>query len=240
MKKAIIIGATSGIGRALAEKLSREGYELGLAGRREALLKEIQGSLPAASHVCPMDVAETETARRAFQELLAAMGDVELVILNAGVGSKNRHDWETEKKVIDVNVRGFVAASQVAVDHFKTRGGGHLVGISSVAGLIGLGRAGAYSASKAFISTYMQALRQRSIRTGMNIVVTDIKPGYVATEMTEGRRGLFWMCSVETAADQIYRAIVKRKHHAYITRRWRLIGWLIKAMPEWLYLRLPV
>lgn len=239
MKKAIIIGATSGIGRALAEKLSREGYELGLAGRREALLKEIQGSLPAASHVCPMDVAETETARRAFQELLAAMGDVELVILNAGVGSKNRHDWETEKghRRQRARLRGCLPGGGRSL---QNPGGGHLVGISSVAGLIGLGRAGAYSASKAFISTYMQALRQRSIRTGMNIVVTDIKPGYVATEMTEGRRGLFWMCSVETAADQIYRAIVKRKHHAYITRRWRLIGWLIKAMPEWLYLRLPV
>ncbi|MCB0260950.1 MAG: SDR family NAD(P)-dependent oxidoreductase [Calditrichae bacterium] len=239
MKKAIIIGATSGIGRALAEKLSREGYELGLTGRREALLKDIKESLPTASHICVMDVADTAAARQAFQGLLADMSDVELVILNAGVGSKNQHDWETEKQVIDVNVRGFVAASQVAVDHFKARGGGHLVGISSVAGLIGLGRAGAYSASKAFISTYMQALRQRSIRTGLNITVTDIKPGYVATEMTEGRKGLFWMCSVETAAEQIYQAIIKRKRHAYITRRWRLIGWLIKAMPEWLYLRLP-
>lgn len=240
MKKAIIIGATSGIGRALAEKLSREGYELGLTGRREALLKEIKENLPTVSHISMMDVADTGTSRRAFQELLAAMGDVELVILNAGVGSQNQHDWETEKKLIDVNVRGFVAASQVAVDHFKTRGGGHLVGISSVAGLIGLGRAGAYSASKAFISTYMQALRQRSIRTGLNIAVTDIKPGYVATEMTEGRKGMFWVCSAETAAEQIYRAIVKRKRHAYVTRRWRLVGWVIKAVPEWLYLRLPV
>lgn len=238
IRRAIIIGATSGIGRELARVLSMHGYELGLTGRREELLAEIQNDLPQRSWIKMMDVAETDSARRAFSELLKEMDDVELIIVNAGVGLL-KPDWEQEKQLIRINVLGFVAIADAAMDYFTERGGGQLVGISSVASLKGFSRSGAYSASKAFISIYMQALRQKSFQLGLNIVITDIKPGYVATPMLNHRKGLFWISPVDKAARQIYRAIKNRKHHAYITRRWRLVAWLLKIVPDRLFIRLP-
>ncbi|RMG31032.1 MAG: SDR family NAD(P)-dependent oxidoreductase [Methanobacteriota archaeon] len=159
--------------------------------------------------------------------------------MNSGVGTIDP-SWESEKQVIEVNVIGFVALANWAMEYFKERGGGHIVGISSIAALKGYGRTPAYCASKAFISTYMQGLQQRSNKKRMGITVTDVKPGFVATPMTEKNKGMFWVAPVEKAARQIYQAIAKRKRHAYITRRWRLVAWAIKAMPDRLYERMGV
>lgn len=239
-RKAIIIGASSGIGRNLAGVFSRHGYEVGLTARREALLFELQKELSGRSYVKKMDIAQTSAAREILQQLIAEMQDVDVIVINAGVSSRRRRDWEIEKKIIDINVAGFVAIASAAMEYFNQRGSGHIVGISSVASLKGFGRSAAYSASKAFISTYMQGLRQKSVKLGLNITVTDIKPGYVASEMTEKRKGLFWTAPAEKAAKQIYNAIEKKKNHAYVTRRWRLAAWTLKAIPDWLFIRLPV
>mgnify|MGYP005726094015 CR=1 FL=1 len=239
MKKAIIIGASSGIGKALTIVLAENGYEVGLTARRKELLQALQSELLTKSYIRQMDVAQTEEARAVFQDLIAEMQDVDLVVINAGIGSSGKIEWERSKQIIEVNALGFAAIANAAMDYFIERGRGHIAGISSIAGIKGLGRYNAYSASKAFISNYMQGMRQQAVRKNLAITITDVKPGFVATPMTENNQAMFWVAPVEKAAQQIYTAIQKRKNHVYVTKRWRLVGWLLKILPEWVYLRIP-
>ena len=238
-KKAIIIGASSGIGEALARVLSDNGYEIGLTARREEKLQEIAKDLPTRSFVKRIDVSEPDQAMAALRVLIKEMNDVDLIVINAGISLASHAEWAQEKAVIDVNVSGFVAMCNVAWNYFLDRGNGHIVGISSIAALKGYGRNTIYCASKAFISSYMQGLRQKAHRKRVNILVTDIKPGFVATPMTENNKKMFWVAEVDKAARQIFNAIKKRKTHAYITRRWRLAAWVTKSIPNWLFERLP-
>jgi short-subunit dehydrogenase len=185
-----------------------------------------------------MDVADVPRAMADLTDWLDELGDVELVILNAGMGHTNpdlRWDWEDE--TIPVNVHGIAALGNVAMRYFIQRGTGHLVGISSVAGVRGNSGAPAYCASKAFLSTYLDSLRYRASRLGLPIAVTDVRPGFVDTVMGQSPQR-FWVASPELAAEQIYTAICRRKHRANITRRWILVAWLMRLLPDWLYRRL--
>ena len=238
MKQAILIGASSGIGRELAKVLVREGYVVGVAARRVPLLQELQQELGDRALVKRMDVADVPRAMDDLSTWLKELGDVELVVLNAGLGHTNpdlRWDWEDE--TIRVNVQGIAALANVAMRHFIQRGAGHLVGISSVAGVRGNSRAPAYCASKAFLSTYLDSLRYRAWRLGLPIAVTDVRPGFVDTAMGQSPQR-FWVASPELAAEQIYLAIRRRKHRVYVTRRWMLVAWLMRLLPDCLYRRL--
>jgi short-subunit dehydrogenase len=239
-RKAIIIGASSGIGEALAEELSARGYEVGLTARRLDKLKLIAQRLPTRSYVKQMDIAMHEPARAVFKELLSEMGDVDVVVINAGISLSSHAEWELEKQVIDVNVSGFVAIFKAAWEYYLPKGKGHIVGISSITALKGFHRNSVYCASKAFISSYMQGYRQKSHRKKANIVVTDIKPGFVETPLTAHNKNMFWVATPQKAARQIADVIEKKKPNAYITRRWRLFAWVLKLMPDWLFVRLPI
>lgn len=238
MQSAVIIGATSGIGRELARILSENNYVVGITGRRTHLLSELQNELPNKSFIKHIDVSIPDKAMSQLKELISGMGGVDLCIISSGVGFISPElQWSLEKEVIDVNVSGFAAMANVAMNHFFQRGSGHLVAISSVAAIRGDGDSPSYNASKAFISNYMEGLRKRTIKLKLPIVVTDIQPGFVATAMAKGD-GLFWVAPPQKAALQIFNAIKKKKRHAYITRRWRLIGWLLKVMPGFIYDRI--
>ncbi|MEY7848120.1 SDR family NAD(P)-dependent oxidoreductase [Natrarchaeobius sp. A-rgal3] len=238
MQRAIIVGASSGIGEALARELAGDGYEVGLAARRRDRMTRIGSELPTKAYVATMDVTDAEDAREAFDELTAAMGSVDLVVLSAAVGHLNRDlEWVPERETIDVNVRGFTAIATAAMEYFESRGGGHLVGISSVGATFGNPGAPAYNASKSYVSTYLEGLRSRQVTRETDVTVTTVEPGFVDTEMAMGEE-LFWMASPETAAAQIARAIRKRRDHVYVTRRWRLVAWFLAAMPESIVRRL--
>ncbi len=228
MKKAIIIGSSTGIGRALAIVLAQNGYELGLAGRNKPLMQELASELPTESYVKVIDLTQAQESRDRLVELIEEMGDVELIVVNSGVG---HHDpnWDEELEIIEVNVKGFAAMASRALDYFVERGAGHLVGITSIAAIRGL-RA-AYSGSKAFDAVYLEALRLKANGRGVDVTVTDVKPGFVETPMTQGRKDMFWVASPEKAAEQIFGAIKKKKRHVYVTRRWRLMAWVMKALP---------
>lgn len=236
MKKAVIIGATSGIGRELAKVLSADGYIVGITGRRLQLLEQLKDELSNQTFIKPLDVSN-ESAISDLQNLIDEMQGVDIVVISAGTGSIDPElPWEKEKETIETNVLGFAAMANVAYHHFQQKDTGHLVGISSIAAIRG-GGAPAYNASKAFVSNYLQGLRYIIEKSNNNIVVTDVQPGFVDTPMAQGE-GLFWVASPQKAAAQIYGAIKKKKKHVYVTKRWRLIGWVLKVMPDILYNKL--
>jgi short-subunit dehydrogenase len=238
MKTAIVIGASSGIGRALAISLSRDGYRVGVVARRTELLTQLQSELTGPCVIKTVDVSQSELAMPLLRDLIEDLGDVELFIVSAGTGCDNAAlDWERERETIAVNVLGFAGMVNVAVAHLEKRGSGHLVGISSLAALRGSGVAPAYYASKAFVSNYLQGVRYRFKKLKLPVVVTDVQPGFVATRMAPGEN-LFWMASPQTAAKQIVAAIRARKQHVYVTRRWRLAAWLLRVLPDAVYSKL--
>ena len=212
MKRAIVIGATSGIGRALAERLAAEGYRVGVTGRREALLEELAASRPGSFCYAAADIMDPAAACAALERLAGELGGMDLCVVSAGTGDLNPGlDYALEEPAIRTNVVGWTAAVDWAYGRFEERGGGHLVVITSVGGL-----------------------RQRAAKSGLPLPVTDIRPGFVATEMAKGE-GLFWVMPVDRVVEGIVRAIRRRRSVAVVTRRWRLPAWLIRHMPECIY-----
>ncbi len=146
----------------------------------------------------------------AFSELIAEMGGVDLVVFSSGTGDLNKQlDWSLESESITTNVIGFTAIVNVAIKYFLKQKSGHFVGISSLAALRGGKHSPAYNASKAYISNYLEGLRQKISKFSYPITITDIKPGFVDTRMAKGD-GLFWVAPAKKAAQQIYQAIVKK------------------------------
>jgi short-subunit dehydrogenase len=237
MKNAIIVGSSSGIGRALARILASHGYTVGVTGRRIALLDDLAREIGASVIVKPMDVSKPLEAMQALRELIAHMRDVELFVISAGTGFPNPHlEWAPEHETIAVNVVGFAAIANVAAAHLQARGSGAFVGISSIGALRGNLEAPAYNASKAFMSNYLEALRDRFATLRLPIVVTDVQPGFVDTAMAKAAN-TFWMATPEKAAAQIYAAVRNRRRHVYVTKRWRLVAWIYKALPAWIIVR---
>jgi len=183
-KKAIIMGASSGMGKELAKILSGNDYIVGLAARRIDLLSELQKALPNKSFIQQIDISKPEEAEIKFKEMINEMGGVDLVVISSGYGDLNsKLNWPPEKATIDVNVTGFALIAGISMQHFLERGSGHLVGISSIAALRGQRSAPAYAASKAFVSNYLEGLRHIAIKSRKPILVTDVQPGFVKTPM---------------------------------------------------------
>jgi short-subunit dehydrogenase len=212
--------------------LSKEGYELGITGRREALLRNLQQKLTTKIIAKYMDICDVDTARETMQELLNEMGDVSLIILCSGTGNiNNTLDWKTEMSTIHTNVLGISALLTLSYSYFEKEGQGHLCAISSIAALKGNAQAPSYHASKAFLSNYLESLYYKS---GKNIMITDIRPGLIDTDMAKGD-GLFWVMPVHKAAKQIYTGIQRKKRIIYVTKRWKVIAILLKLIPQKVY-----
>ena len=234
MKRAIIIGASSGIGRELAKILARDNYVLGLAARREALLYALQRELPTETYVKRLDIVDQDEAMQQLGGLISEMQGVDLVIVASGTGYLNEElDWPKERDTIAVNVSGVTAMINVAFKHFMVQQCGQLAVISSIAALRGGSDAPAYNASKAYLANYLEGIRGLIKHAKLNIVVTDIRPGFVATAMAQGE-GLFWVQPVDKAARQIYQHIKRKKSVAYVTKRWALLACLYRHAPGWL------
>ena len=231
LKKAIIIGATSGIGKSLAELLLREGYEVGVTGRREELFQSIKTQETSRIFFKKMDVQDLSTLETGCNELVRQMGGLDLLIISAGIGEENKNlNFEVENSVIKTNIQGFTCMADWAVRFFKEQGYGHLVNISSIAGIRGNGIAPSYNATKAYQINYLEGLRINVKDYGSLITITDVRPGFVDTPMAKGE-GLFWVASVQKATEQIVEAIRQKKQVVYITKRWRLIAVLLRVIP---------
>lgn len=240
MKKVVITGATSGIGKELAIQLSQKGYTVGLIGRRKERLEELKNEIGKLAHFRALDVTELETAEKTYSDLIEEMGGMDIMILNAGVGRDSRKlNWPSDKQTIDVNVTAFSHGMNIAFQYFiDNKQSGQIVGMSSIASTLASGRAAAYTASKHFISNYMTGFRQKANRMNLDIIITDIKPGFVKSEMTENNKGMFWVSTTEKAVKQMIKSIEARKNHAYITKRWGLIALIAKLTPQFVWDRL--
>lgn len=238
MGRAVIVGASSGIGRSLASLLSAQGWQLGLAARREALLRELVGELPGPASIAVLDVTQPEALRQRLSALIQSLGGLDLFIYCAGVGYENPGlEIAPELETVAVNVQGFVGATLLAAEVFERQGRGHLVGISSLAAIRGNGGAPAYGASKAFMANYLEALHLRYAKARLPIVVTEVQPGFVDTAMAKSPV-LFWVASPDKAAAQILKAIRDGRRKAIVTRRWRLFAWLMRVLPTRVLARL--
>lgn len=236
-KKIIIIGASSGIGREIANRYAAMGCRVGITGRRENLLSELKKEYPDTVLISCFDVMENGNKEK-IQKLIDDLGGLDLLIYNAGYGHPSKElKWQIEEQTTRTNVNGFVEMATCAFNYFIEQGYGQIAMISSVAALRGNSWAPSYSASKAYMSNYAEGLSIKARRLKKNIVVTDIRPGFINTKMAKGN-GRFWMAPVQKAAKQIIRAIEKKKRVAYVTKRWWLIAQIIKAMPYSLYRRM--
>jgi len=231
MKKAIVIGATSGIGKSIAEILIQNDYVVGVTGRRTVLLQSLKEKNPEQICISQMDVQELSSIESICNELVQQIGGLDLLIISAGIGDENKTlDFAIENNVIKTNIQGFTCVANWGMNYFKKQGHGHLVNISSIAGLMGNGEAPSYNATKAFQINYLEGLRLNADKAGAEIILTDVRPGYVNTDMAKGD-GMFWVATVEKAAQQIFTAIKSKKKVVYITKRWRIIGIILKILP---------
>lgn len=237
-KKAIIIGASSGIGREVARLLLADGWTLGVAARREELLQELKASAPERVEVMAIDVTTPDAGERLLA-LVQQIGGMDLYFHASGIGKQNRTlETDIELRTMDTNAVGFTRMIDTAYRYFAEKGEGHIAAITSIAGTKGLGPAPAYSATKALQATYLQALEQQAHSRGLKIRFTDIRPGFVDTALLNDSFPYPMLMRPEAVARDIVRSIYRRRHVRVIDYRYRLLTFLWRLIPRSLWRRL--
>jgi len=233
MGKAIVIGASSGIGREVAKLLIADGWTVGVAARRVELLQTL-----GAAAVEPIDVT-TETAMEHLRSLIYKIGGMDLFFYASGIGKQNRELKEDiELATVQTNGLGFTRMIGEAYRYFAEQGHGHIAAITSIAGTKGLGPAPSYSATKAMQNVYLQALEQQANARGLKIRFTDIRPGFVDTALLSGDFKYPMMLRPERVAKDIVSAIKGRKHIRVIDWKYRLLTALWRRIPRWVWRRM--
>lgn len=237
-KKAVIIGASSGIGREVARLLLADGWTLGVAARREELLQELKASAPERVEVMAIDVTTPDAGERLLA-LVQQIGGMDLYFHASGIGKQNRTlETDIELRTMDTNAVGFTRMIDTAYRYFAEKGEGHVAAITSIAGTKGLGPAPAYSATKALQATYLQALEQQAHSRGLKIRFTDIRPGFVDTALLNDSFPYPMLMRPEAVARDIVRSIYRRRHVRVIDYRYRLLTFLWRLIPRSLWRRL--
>ncbi len=239
MKKAIVVGATSGIGMHVAILLAKKGWTVGVAGRRterlEALCREHEQIVAYER----MDVNADDAPQR-LSALVDRLGGMDLYFHSSGIGWQNVDlDAEKELATVSTNALGFTRMLTAAFRYFAEKGAGHIAAISSIAGTKGLGAAPAYSATKRFQQNYVESLAQLAAIRRLSIHFTDIRPGFVATDLIAGGNYPLQL-DAEDVARQIVRAIEKRKAVATIDWRYRALVCLWRMVPRWMWVKLRI
>lgn len=243
-KRAILVGASSGIGAALARRLADEGYQIALLARRaemlEMLTNEINskhGETRAIYYV--HDVTDYESVPELLKRIISDLGGFDTFIYNAGVAHMvglKKYEFEQDRKMVEVNYIGALAWLNRVAESFQNMQSGQIVGVSSVAGERGRVGAPAYNSSKAALTSHLEAYRNRLTRYGVNVLT--VKPGFVETDMIKGSKKLFWVISSEQAAKDIYKAMCKRKQELYTPARWRWMMLIIRNIPSFIFRKL--
>ena len=242
---AVITGASSGIGKALAFELAARGYALGLASRRIARLEELHNALltkhPGLKiELAELDVDQVDTVQASLDDLFARMGGADVVVVNAGVNrftGVGRGQLEDELQILQTNVLGAVATIEAASAHFLSRGRGQLVGVSSLAAENPIPKQAAYCASKAALSMYLDIARMELSRKGIG--VTTILPGFVETEIMEDIGKYPFAVSAEKAAREMADIIESGADIGVVPAfPWKYVKPFFKIIPDAVYRKL--
>ena len=228
----------------MAFEFSRRGYALGLCSRRlemlETLRDELSNENPVA--IARIDVAELDTVSDVLDKLADELGEVKIVIANAGVGERSYPGEGTfylDRKVIEINLLGAMATIDAGAKILKKKGGGQIVGISSVAGFRGLSSTPAYSASKAALSTYMEGIRNHLAQ--YNIAVTVFNPGFIDTPINTHRKSRPFLISAEKGARLMADMIEKQVWSSTVPIwPWGLITSAMHMIPERLWCKIRI
>lgn len=238
VKKAIIVGASSGIGRETAKLLLSDGWHLGIAARREEQLLELKAIAPERTEVMTIDVTKPDAGEQLLS-LIDRLGGMDLYFHASGIGKQNRTlESDIELRTMETNAVGFTRMIGTAYRYFAEKGEGHIAAITSIAGTKGLGPAPAYSATKALQATYLQALEQQARQRGLNISFTDIRPGFVDTALLNGDFPYPMLMQPETVARDIVRSIYRKRHVRIIDGRYRVLTFFWRLIPRWLWHRM--
>jgi short-subunit dehydrogenase len=245
-KRAIVVGASSGIGEALALELCLAGWDTALIARRqerlEALCRRVKESgASGVPRAYAHDVRDFDEVPALFDRVVSDLHGLDLIVYVAGIMPEVALDefaFAKDRAIVETNTLGAMAWLDEAADWLAAAGAGSIVGISSMAAERGRRAAPAYGASKAALNTFLESLCNRLSSKGVHVLT--VKPGFVRTVMLEGRSGVFWVTEPDEAARQILRAIERRRREVFVSPRWRLVSWLVRAMPSFLFRRLPI
>lgn len=239
-QRAIVVGASSGVGEAIALRLARAGAHVAIVARREDELRRVAKEDPERLHPYVHDVSDLDGTTALFERIEANLGGVDTLVYAAGVMpgvEEGEYSFEKDRAMITVNVLGAMAWMNLAAARFEAARSGTLIGISSIAGERGRRGNPGYCTSKAALTTYLESLRNRCSRYGVNVVT--IKPGFVDTAMTRGMKGLFWVISADEAARRTL-AIAQRGRSSagFVPARWSLVALIVRMLPSFIFKRL--
>ena len=232
----LIIGATSGIGKELLSQYVEQGHNVIACGRRMTILAELSAQNPLVQGV-PLDICDIDSTTQTISSLFAQTS-IDVAIISAGIGELNPTlDNTIERNTLQTNVVAWTNCADFLYKAFQQQGFGHLVLITSVGGLRGEPVAPAYSASKAYQMNYAEALKKKAFKNFPSLTITEIRPGLVDTAMAKGD-GLFWVMPTSIVVKQILRAINKKMQICVVTKRWRIVHFIMRYLPWGLYKRI--
>ena len=239
-KRAVIMGATSGLGYEVALLLLSDGWKLGLAGRREENLRKLQSEFPGQVCIKAIDVKD-EDAGNALFSLIDELGSMDMYFHSSGIGHQNANlDADIELNTLETNGTGFTRMVGAAFRYFRDKGKGHIAVISSIAGTKGLGIAPAYSATKRFQNTYIDALEQLASMKKLDIRFTDIRPGFVATNLLNDGKKYPMLMKTDYTARLIVKALNRKKRIAVIDWKYRILVFFWRLIPRCVWKRMSV
>ena len=237
-KKAVIVGASSGIGREVAQLLIDDGWQLGVAARRMEPLMELKEMAPGRVEVIAIDVTKSD-AGELLLSLIERLGGMDLYFHASGIGKQNRDlEPSIELCTMETNAVGFTRMIGTAYRYLAEQGKGHIAAITSIAGTKGLGPAPAYAATKALQATFLQALDQQARQRGLGISITDIRPGFVDTALLNDNFRYPMLMRPETVARDIVRSIYRNRHVRIIDWRYRILTFFWRLIPNWIWRRM--
>lgn len=237
-KRAIVIGASSGIGAALVKKLAQENYAIAALARREEQLTAVCQDIPAANPYVH-NVTDYDAIPDLFDQIVQDLGGLDLIIYVAGIQpnvASDEYDTQKDKAMIEINLMGAIAWLNLAATRFERAEQGQIVGISSIAGDRGRVGSPVYNTSKAGLNTYLEALRNRLSKKG--VTVTTIKPGFVDTVLLENAPKTFWVVSPDKAAAEMFAAIQGKRQVVYVPARWSMVGMIVRHIPSFIFRQL--
>ena len=238
-KRAVIMGATSGIGKQTALLLAQRGWKVGIAGRREELLQSIEADTEGITCHKQIDITK-DNAPRLLQELIDTLGGMDPYLNSSVMGWQNNGlEPGRELQTAETNCTGFVRMLTAAFNYFAGQGSGHIACISSIAGTRGLGAAPAYSSTKRFQNQYLECLTQLARMRQLHIAITDIRPGFVKTDLILGHDYPLQL-RPDKVAKSIVRAIEHRKKVVIIDWRYRILVFFWQLIPRWLWIRMSI